>query len=328
MRTAKNTFLGKVSASLAACLCLAPAAGFAQDYPTKPVSIVVPQAPGGTNDIVGRLIAAELSQRLGQQFIVENRPGAGGNVGTQFAARSAADGYTLLLTISSTQAINPAVYKRIPFDPVKDFDPIALIGSVPNVLVANPSFPAHSVKELIALAKAKPNEYQFASAGNGSLNHLLGEMLNSMAGISLQHIPYKGVGPALNDLLGNQVPLAFASLPSALPHIRAGKLRALGVSSEKRSPALPDAPTIAETLPGYSGDLWIGLFAIHGTPRPVQAKVAAAMDQLLSDKAVQEKLIAQGTELQRATPEQFSATLRADIQKWAKVVKASGATVD
>ena len=297
-------------------------------YPSKPVIMIVPQAPGGTNDIIARLVGAELGTRLGQSFVVENRPGAGGNIGTQSAARATADGYTLLMTISSTQAINPSLYKKVPFDPVKDFDPIAPIASVPNVLVVNPSFPAKSLAELIAMAKAKPNEYRYASAGNGTLNHLLGEMLNTMAGIKLEHVPYKGVAPALNDVLGDQVPMAFASLPSVLGHLKAGKLRALGVSSAKRNPALPDVPTIAETVPGYSGDLWVGLFAVHGTPPEITAKLAATVNQALADKAVREKLEAQGAEVLSGTPAQFAAQLKQDIDRWAAIVKSSGATVD
>jgi tripartite-type tricarboxylate transporter receptor subunit TctC len=300
----------------------------ADPYPSRPVTMIVPQAPGGTNDIVARLIAADLSQRLGQQFIVENRPGAGGNVGTQYAARAQPDGYTILMTISSTQAINPSLYKRIPFDPIKDFEPVALVASVPNVLVVNPAFPHKTLPDLIASAKAKPNEYRFASAGNGTLNHLLGEMLNSMAGIQLEHIPYKGVAPALNDVLGNQVPMAFASLPSALPHLKTGKLRALGISSIRRSAVAPDIPTISETLPGYSGDLWVGLFTVKGTPREVTQKLSQAVQQSLNDKVTREKLAAQGAEILNATPQQFSAILVEDLAKWAKIVKTSGATVD
>lgn len=313
---------------LLACCSLFAAPAHADSYPAKPVTIVVPQAPGGTNDIVGRLLATELGQKLGQSFIVENRPGAGGNVGTQYAAEKVPDGYTLLLTISSTQAINPAVYKKIPFDPVKDFEPLALIGSVPNVLLAHPSVPVNSLKELIASAKAKPGEYRYASAGNGSLNHLIGEMINSMAGISLQHIPYKGVAPAMNDLLGGHISLAVASLPAALPHIKAGKVKALGVSTEKRSQAAPEIPAIAETIPGFSGDLWVGLFAIRGTPKDVSAKLVTTIDSLLADQNVQEKLKAQGVDLRHATPEQFAGILKTDMEKWAKIVKASGATVD
>lgn len=304
------------------------AATAADGWPSKPIQMIVPQAPGGTNDIVARLVAADLSQRLGQQVVVENRPGAGGNIGTQFAARATPNGYTLLMTISSTQAINPSLYRQVPFDPIKDFEPIALVASVPNVLVVNPAFSARTMPEMISMAKAKPGQYRFASAGNGTLNHLLGEMLNSMAGIQLEHVPYKGVAPALNDVLGNQVPMAFASLPSVLPHIKAGKVRALGVSSAKRSPFAPDIPAIGETVPGYSGDLWVGLFAVKGTPKEITQKLAQTMQAALSDPALREKLGAQGAEALSATPQQFATQLKGDIDKWARIVKASGAQVD
>ncbi|WP_422648589.1 LacI family transcriptional regulator [Cupriavidus sp. H18C1] len=300
----------------------------ADNWPSKPIQMIVPQAPGGTNDIVARLVAADLSQRLGQQVVVENRPGAGGNIGTQFAARATPNGYTLLMTISSTQAINPSLYRQVPFDPIKDFEPIALVATVPNVLVVNPAFPAKTLPELLAMAKARPGQYRFASAGNGTLNHLLGEMLNSMAGIQLEHVPYKGVAPALNDVLGNQVPMAFASLPSVLPHIKAGKVRALGVSSAKRSPFAPDIPAIGETVPGYSGDLWVGLFAVKGTPKEITQKLAQTMQAALADPALREKLGAQGAEALSATPQQFATQLKGDIDKWARIVKASGAQVD
>ncbi|USE78655.1 tripartite tricarboxylate transporter substrate binding protein [Cupriavidus gilardii] len=306
----------------------AGAAAPTDHWPSKPIQMIVPQAPGGTNDIVARLVAADLSQRLGQQVVVENRPGAGGNIGTQFAARATPNGYTLLMTISSSQAINPSLYRQVPFDPIKDFEPIALVATVPNVLVVNPAFPAKSLPELIAMAKAKPGHYRFASAGNGTLNHLLGEMLNSMAGIQLEHVPYKGVAPALNDVLGNQVPMAFASLPSVLPHIKAGKVRALGVSSARRSPFAPDIPTIGETVPGYSGDLWVGLFAVKGTPKEITQKLGQTMQAALADPALREKLGAQGAEALSATPQQFATQLKGDIDKWARIVKASGAQVD
>ncbi|MBV8272027.1 MAG: tripartite tricarboxylate transporter substrate binding protein [Cupriavidus sp.] len=317
----------RVMAGMALALAIVGNA-HADAYPSKPIQMIVPQAPGGTNDIVARLVAADLSQRLGQQVVVENRPGAGGNIGTQTAARSTPDGYTLLMTISSTQAINPSLYRSIPFDPVKDFEPIAPVASVPNVLVVNPAFPAKSMAELISMAKAKPDYYRFASAGNGTLNHLLGEMLNSMAGIKLEHVPYKGVAPALNDVLGNQVPMAFASLPSVLAHIKAGKVRALGVSSAKRSPFAPDIPAIGETVPGYSGDLWVGLFAVRGTPKDVTQKLATTMQAALADKTLRDKLAAQGAEVLTGTPQQFATMLRGDIDKWAKIVKQSGAQVD
>jgi tripartite-type tricarboxylate transporter receptor subunit TctC len=295
--------------------------------------MLVPQAAGGTNDIVGRVVGQKLAEMLGGSIVVDNRPGAGGNIGTQAAARAPKDGYTLLMTISSSQAINPALYKSPGFDPVKDFKPVSLIGAVPNVLLVHPSFPAKSVAELLALAKGKPNEYQYASAGNGTLNHLLGEMLGSMAGVQLQHVPYKGVAPALNDVLGGQLPMLFASLPSALSHIKAGKLRALAVSSPTRSPVLPDVPTIAETVPGYSGTLWIGLFAPDGLPAEVMSKLQDGMARTLAAKDVREKLEQLGVELaapadKPVTPEQFAAILKEDIVKWARIVKASGAAVD
>jgi len=254
----------------AAALCTAvPAA--AQPYPSRPVTLVVPQAAGGTNDIVGRLVGQKLGELMNASVVVDNRPGAGGNIGTQLVAKGPKDGYTLLMTISSSQAINPALYKNPGFDPVKDFKPVGLVGAVPNVLLVHPSFPARDFNEFLKLARQKGANYQYASAGNGTLNHLLGEMLNSMAGISMQHVPYKGVAPALNDVLGGQLPIVFASLPSALSHIKAGKLRALAVSGEKRSPVLPDVPAIAEAVPGYNGTLWIGLFAPAGANRPIQS---------------------------------------------------------
>ncbi|MDT6963682.1 tripartite tricarboxylate transporter substrate binding protein [Cupriavidus sp. SZY C1] len=314
-----------------ACLALAATAighAHADTYPSKPIQMIVPQAPGGTNDIVARLVAADLSQRLGQQVVVENRPGAGGNIGTQAAARATPDGYTLLMTISSTQAINPSLYRSVPFDPVKDFEPIATVATVPNVLVVNPAFPARTMAELIALAKAKPDFYRYASAGNGTLNHLLGEMLNTTAGIKLEHVPYKGVAPALNDVLGNQVPMAFASLPSVLSHIKAGKVRALGVSSAKRSPFAPDIPAIGETVPGYSGDLWVALFAVRGTPRDVTQKLSTTLQAALADKPLRDKLAAQGAEVLPGSPQQLATLLRADMDKWAKIVRQSGAQVD
>ena len=298
-------------------------------YPSRPILMVVPQTAGGTNDIVGRVVSQKLSDVLGSPVAVENRPGAGGNIGTQFVGKSAKDGYTLLMTISSSQAINPALYKNPGFDPVKDFKPVDLIGSVPNVLLAHPDFPAKSVKELIALAKTKPGHYSFASAGNGTLNHLLGEMLNSMAGIDLQHVPYKGVAPALNDVLGGQLPLVFASLPSSLSHIKSGKLKPLAVSSARRSPALPDVPALSEVVPGYSGTLWIGLFAPAGTPNDVLAKLEEGMAKALAAKDLRDKLELQGVELAApTTPEQFAKILNEDIARWAQIVKTSGASID
>lgn len=318
---------------LAAALALPVLAAAQGAYPSRPVVMIVPQAAGGTNDIVGRLVGQKLGEVMGASVVVENRPGAGGNIGTQAVAKGPKDGYTLLMTISSSHAINPALYKNAGFDPVKDFRPISLIGAVPNVLLVNPAFPARNLAELVALAKAKPNTYQYASAGNGTLNHLLGEMLGSMAGITLQHVPYKGVAPALNDVLGGQLPMLFASLPSSLAHIKAGRLRALAVSGTTRSPVLPDVPTMAETVPGYSGTLWIGLFAPAGVAPEVLARLQDGMGRTLAAKDLRDKLELQGVEIASApdkpvTPAQFAAVLNEDIAKWARIVKASGATVD
>ena len=316
--------------SLAASALMAAGLAHAQPYPSRPVTLVVPQAAGGTNDIVGRLVGQKLGEVLSNaSVVVDNRPGAGGNIGTQLVARGPKDGYTLLMTISSSQAINPALYKNPGFDPVKDFKPVGLVGAVPNVLLVNPSFPARDFNEFLKLARQKGANYQYASAGNGTLYHLLGEMLNSMAGISLQHVPYKGVAPALNDVLGGQLPIVFASLPSALSHIKAGKLRALAVSGDKRSPVLPDVPAIGEAVPGYNGTLWIGLFAPAGVPADVLATLQDATRKALAAKDLRDKLDQQGVEIAApTTPEQFSKLLQDDLAKWARIVKASGAVVD
>jgi tripartite-type tricarboxylate transporter receptor subunit TctC len=315
--------------SLAAAALTTTGLATAQPYPSRPVTLVVPQAAGGTNDIVGRLVGQKLGEVMNASVVVDNRPGAGGNIGTQLVAKGPKDGYTLLMTISSSQAINPALYKNPGFDPVKDFKPVGLIGAVPNVLLVNPSFPAKNFNEFLKLAREKGANYQYASAGNGTLNHLLGEMLNSMAGISMQHVPYKGVTPALNDVLGGQLPIVFASLPSALSHIKAGKLRALAVSGDKRSPVLPDVPTIAEAVPGYNGTLWIGLFAPAGVPPDVLATLQDATRKALAAKDLRDKLDQQGVEIAApTTPDQFSKLLQDDLAKWARIVKASGAAVD
>ena len=298
-------------------------------YPTRPVTLVVPQTAGGTNDIVGRLVGQKLGEVMNASVVVDNRPGAGGNIGTQLVAKAPKDGYTLLMTISSSQAINPALYKNPGFDPVKDFRPVGLIGAVPNVLLVNPSFPAKLMTEFLALAKRKDANLQFASAGNGTLNHLLGEMLNSMAGIQLQHVPYKGVAPAINDVIGGQLPILFASLPSALQHIKSGKLRALAVSGEKRSPSLPDVPAIAESVPGYNGTLWIGLFAPAGVQADVLNTLQDGTRKALASPDLREKLEQQGVEIAApTTPDQFATLLQTDLTKWAQIVKSSGAAVD
>jgi len=300
----------------------------AQAYPNKSISMVVPQAAGGTNDIVARLIAPAFGESIGASIVVENRPGAGGNIGTQSVARSPKDGYTLLLTINSAQAINPSLYKNPGFDPVNDFVPLYYVGATPYVLVSPPGSPYKTLADVVSAAKKKPGELSYASAGNGTISHLLGAMLNASAGIEMQHIPYKGVAPAINDVLGGQVPLAFASLPSALNYIKAGKLQAIAISSAKRSPAAPEIPTIAETYPDCIGEVWVAIFAPIGVSVDVVKKVQAAMEKTMSKSEVREKLSAQGLDLAPVPTNKLSSLLKEELAKWAKIVKASGAQLD
>lgn len=299
-----------------------------QAYPNKPISLVVPQTAGGTNDIVARLIAPAFGEAIGASVVVENKPGAGGNIGTQGVARSAKDGYTLLLTINSAQAINPALYKNPGFDPINDFVPLYYIGATPYVLVSPPGSPYKTLADVVSAAKKKPGELSYASAGNGTISHLLGAMLNTSAGIEMQHIPYKGVAPAINDVLGGQVPLAFASLPSALNYIKAGKLQAIAISSAKRSSAAPEIPTIAETYPECVGEVWVAIFAPMGVNTDVIKKAQAAMDKVMARPDVREKLVAQGLDLNPVPTAKLPALLKDELAKWVKIVKASGAQLD
>ena len=301
----------------------------AQDnYPSKPVTMVVPQAPGGANDTVGRILAHRLSENLGKQFIIDNRPGAGGNIGTAAVAKASKDGYTLLVTVNSAHVINPSLYKNPGFDPVKDFEPITPFATVAYVWVAYPGFQAKSIKDLIDMAKAKPGSITYASAGNGTLNHLLGEMLKAQAGIDLLHIPYKGASASATDVIAGRVPVSVQSMPSAVSFIQAGKLKVLAVANEKRVNALPDVPAVSETVKGYGATPWYGVFAPAGTPKPIVAKLHVEIVKALGDKDLQEKMKAQGAEVAHSTPEQFAALIKEELPKWAKLVKASGAQVD
>ncbi|MBU3622952.1 tripartite tricarboxylate transporter substrate binding protein [Polynucleobacter sp. AP-Latsch-80-C2] len=305
-----------------------PLAAQSQSYPNKPISLVVPQTAGGTNDIVARLVAPAFGEAIGASVVVENKPGAGGNIGTQGVARSAKDGYTLLLTINSAQAINPALYKNPGFDPINDFVPLYYIGATPYVLVSPPGSPYKTLADVVAAAKKRPGELAYASAGNGTISHLLGAMLNTSAGIEMQHIPYKGVAPAINDVLGGQVPLAFASLPSALNYIKAGKLQAIAISSAKRSSAAPDIPTIAETYPDCVGEVWVAIFAPVGVSADVIKKTQAAMDKVMARPDVRDKLAAQGLDLNPVPPSKLPALLKDELAKWVRIVKVSGAQLD
>ena len=310
-------------------LVLAAGSAFAQDkYPTRPVTVIVPQAPGGANDAIARVVAQKLTESLGQQFIVDNRPGAGGNIGTAAAAKGRNDGYTLLLTVNSAHVINPSLYKNTGFDPVKDFEPISSVATAGYVLVANNAFPPNNVAEFITAAKAAPGKYTIASAGNGTLNHLIGEMLGKAAGIELTHVPYKGAAAAVTDLIGGQVQVSVQSLPSSISFIKSGKLKVLGVVNERRVAALPDTPTIGETIKGFGSTPWYGLFAPAGTPKAIVARLQAALSQVLDAPDTKDKLAAVGCEPFKSRSEQFAALVKDDLPKWAKIVKDSGATVD
>lgn len=301
----------------------------AQDkYPSRPVTVVVPQAPGGANDTIARVIAQKLTEQMGQQFIVDNRPGAGGNIGTAAAAKAKNDGYTLLLNLSSTHVVNPALYKAPGFDPLKDFEPIAPIATAGYVLVANNNFPAKNVAELVAATKAAPGKIAIGSAGNGTLNHLIGEMLNKAAGIDLMHVPYKGASAAVTDLVGGQVQVSVQSLPSSISFIKSGKLKVLGVVNEKRVAALPDVPTIGETIKGFGSTPWYALFAPAGTPKAIVTQLAAEVNKALDTADAKEKLAAAGCEPLKGTPVQLGAMVRDDLPKWARIVKDSGTTID
>ena len=323
----RRTLLAAFAASLAAAL--APAAVGQPAFPTKPIRIVVPFPPGGTTAILARAAAQKMTEAWKEQAVVDNRPGAGGNIGAELVARSPADGYTLLMGTVGTHAINASLYAKMPYDHVKDFAPVILVAAVPNVLVVHPSLPVHSVAELIAYAKANPGKLNFASSGSGTSIHLAGELFKVMAGVQMTHVPYKGSAPAIADLVGGQVQLMFDNLPSALAQIKAGKLRALAVTSAQRAAALPDAPTIAESgLPGYEASSWFGLLAPAGTPADVVAKINGEIARWLASPEAKEKLSSQGAIAAGGTPEDFARHIAAETAKWQRVVRESGAKVE
>ena len=308
--------------------CIATVAS-AQSYPNRTIRLVVPFPAAGTTDILARAAAQKLTEAFGQSVVVDNRPGAAGNIGADLVAKSAPDGYTLLMGTVGTHAINPSLYSKMPYDHVKDFVPVVLVAGVPNVLVVNPALPVNSVADLIKLAKDKPGQINFASSGSGTSIHLSGELFKTMAGVDITHVPYKGSSPALVDLIGGQVQIMFDNLPSALPQIKAGKLRAIAVTSLKRAPVLPDVPTISESgLPGFEASSWFGVLAPAGTPAPIVARINAEVNKWLQSADARERLLSQGAEAAGGTPEQFAHHIRAESEKWAKVVKASGAKVD
>jgi tripartite-type tricarboxylate transporter receptor subunit TctC len=301
----------------------------AADYPEKTIRIIVPYTPGGTADMLARTIGQKMAASLGQQVIVDNRPGAGGNIGADLAAKAAPDGYTLLMGTVATHAINPNLYPNMPYDVDKDFAPIVLIATLPNLLVVNPSVPAKNVKELIALARAKPGELAFASAGNGTSQHLSGELFKKMTGVDMIHIPYKGSAPAVTDLIGGQVQLMFDNIPSSLPQVRAGKLRALAVTGPRRSPVLPDLPTVSEAgLPGFSITSWFALFAPAGTPSKILLLLNKQAGKAIASQDLRRQWMAQGLEPAGGTADQLAEFMRMEAPKWGKIVGESGARVE
>ena len=313
---------------IAVLLAAAATSVIAQGYPAKPAKVIVPYPPGGPTDIVARVVSQKLSEQMGQQFIVENRPGAGGNIGAVAVAKSPGDGYTLLVA-TTAHAINPSLFKSLGYNLTKDFAPVSQLTGGPLVIVANPSVPAKNVQELIALAKAKPGTLNYASSGNGQSTHLSAELFGTMAGIKMNHIPYKGSAPALTHVMGGQAALMFDTMLSAMPHVKNGKLKAFAVTSAARSPAAPDVPTVAESgLPGYEAIAWNGLLVPASTPAEVVAKLNAELKKALDAPDVKDRFSAQGFGAAWNTREAFAKFLQAELDKWAKVVKVSGATLD
>ena len=320
----------------ALALAIAAPAALAQGstaWPSKPVRIVVPFTPGGTTDILARALAPELGKAFGQTFIVENKPGAGGNVGADVVAKAAPDGYTLVMGTVGTHAINPSLYPKMPYDAAKDFAPITLVAGVPNVLVVNPAKASSAgikdVRSLIAYARVHPGQLNMASSGNGTSIHLSGELFKTLTGTYMVHFPYRGSGPALLDLIGGTMDLMFDNLPSALPQIKSGKLVALGVTSSQRSGALPDVPTIAESgVPGFEASSWFGLLAPAGTPPEIVSRIQQETAKALASPVLKERLLAQGAIPSGMAPAEFGRFIAAEAKKWAQVVKASGAKID
>ena len=301
-----------------------PSTGSGQGYPSRPVRIVVPFAPGGPNDIIVRLVAQKLAESLRQPFLVENRAGAGGNIGTDYVAKSAPDGYTLLSVGPGSLIINPLIGK-VPYDTARDFAPVVLMARAPNALVAHPSLPASSVKELIALARAQPGAINYGSGGNGSTPHLSAALFAAMAGVTLTHVPYKGTAPATADLIGGQVQIAFLGIPAVLAHVKSGKLRVLAVTGLSRSPELPDVPTVDESgVSGYEVSPWYGLLAPAGTPRERVERLSAETTSIVRSAEMREKLAAQGAEAAGGTPGEYAAVIRSDTATWTRVIEHAG----
>jgi tripartite-type tricarboxylate transporter receptor subunit TctC len=311
------------------CLALGLSSSWAADpYPSKPITMIVPQAPGGANDIVARALAQRLAVALGQPVVVDNKPGAGGNVGTALAARAPKDGYTLMITAQSAQTINPSLYKKVPFDPIKDFEPIMVVATAPYLLAVSPNFPAKNIKELIAMAKADPGKLTYASAGNGTVNHLLGEMLKSTASVDIVHVPYKGAAAAATDVIAGLCTMTFGSFPGVMPFVKSGQLRVIAAATEQRTALAPDMPTLAESVPGLHANAWYGLFAPAGTPKEVVTRLHQEIVKLLQLPEIKERFNALGAEVTPSTPDQLASLVKSDLVRWSKIVKDSGAQLD
>ena len=327
-RTMVLSLLAAAQLMVAGAQAQSKAPGAAQDYPTRPIRLIVPFAAGGPMDIMSRAIGEKLTASLGQQVVVDNRGGAGGGIGTEIAARSTPDGHTLLTGHIGTHAINVSLYAKLGYDPIRDFAPITLIATLPLGLFVNASVPAKSARELVALARAKPGAINFGSAGSGGPTHMAGEMLKSMAGIDIVHVPYKGNAASLTDLVAGRVQMMFSNLLTAMPHAKAGRLRALAVSTAKRSPQAPELPTVAESgVPGYDITPWYGIFAPAGTPKAIVMKLNREVVQIVNATETKERFRTQGIDLVTSSPEEFAALIRSEIPKWREVVKKSGARV-
>ncbi|CAG9184110.1 hypothetical protein LMG23992_05155 [Cupriavidus laharis] len=326
-----HRYLRQASAAL---LCLAAISGWqhaaAKDWPAQPVRVVLPYPPGGASDVTARLLSAKLSQAWGESVVIENRPGANGIIASELVAKSAADGYTVLMANLGPNAINPAVYSKLPYDSVKDFAPVILVTTVPLIIVTAANSPIKDLRQLIAMAKDKPGEITFGSAGNGASNHLAGELLNTMAGVKMAHVPYKGDAPSLTDVLGGQIHVALPTALAGMPQVKSGKLRALAVTSKKRLPSLPDVPTVDEALGinGYEAVSWGGFMVPTGTPPAIITKMNAEFNKALQYQDIREKLRAQGAEIVGGTPESFDAFLRAELAKWKKVADSAKVRLD
>lgn len=327
MRLFKRRAALMLAASAAAILSMNGVAS-AQTYPERPITLVVPFAAGGSTDVVTRVIAQKMGEGLGQQIVVENIAGAGGNLGADRVARAEPDGYTILMGTVATHALNPLILKTKPYDPEKDFAPVSLLVVVPNVLVVNPQLPVNNVAELVALLKAEPEKHAYASSGNGTPLHLSGELFKSMAGVDMQHVPYKGSGPALNDLLGNQISIMFDNLPSSSGPIKSGTLKALGVTTAERASSFPDVPTIAETVPGYETYTWNALFAPAGTPDEAVNKLNEAAKKALADPGVAGRMAEFSAKIVASSPEELKTHVSEEIAKWGPVVKDANVQMD